>query len=385
MGSFTTYPSGFVPVYHPIKYTFVHNSALAIETLRVELVVTVNGTAHNYTYRIGYNTKSGSDYTFIFDVAQFVKQHLPPFSNQVSSAFRFSSTSFSAITNPEFLADVDVEVFPEYRNAAGALVDDTGDDAINDIKVLPSAYRRGDTKSLVVYTSATYHSFMTKRPSGATFCSNAEHSLTFYSDYSSLCVLYVNLYDSVGTNIHEYSHALTTIIGVNTFPITMSTYLAAYPTTVRAVVAVYWNGSNRITENYTMIVDKNCCTGYAFAWLNELGGVDNYTFCGENEVELSVNNEFAAQYDDGITTRLKGRYKTQSVASEVIQVRDLLSSADLDWIKYIIASHEVYVKIGSAWYNCVILDSQAITESNIKGMFEFNFTAQLSDVVTNHN
>jgi hypothetical protein len=385
MGTLTPPASSYNAVYHPIKYTFAHNSALAIETLRVELVVTVNGTAHNYTYRVGYNTKSGNDYTFIFDVSQFVKQHLPPFSSQVSSAFRFSSTSYT-VTNPEFLADIDVECFPEYRNAAGALVDDNGDDAANDLKALPASYRRTDTKNLNLYTSGTTtKAFLTKRPSGSTYCVNSETSLTFHCDYSSLVVLRVNLYNAAGSNIYEYPHNLTTVIGINTIPLTLATYLAAYPTAVRAVVAIYWNGANRISENYTMLLDNNCCTGYTFSWLNELGGVDNYTFCGENEVQMSVDSSFASQYDDGVTTRLKGNYKTQSVIGEVLQVRDLLSTTDIDWIKYILASHEVYVKIGASWYNCVILDSSAITESNINGMFEFNFTARLSDIVTNHN
>ena len=63
----------------------------------------------------------------------------------------------------------------------------------------------------------------------------------------------------------------------------------------------------------------------------------------------------------------------------------MIPAIDLDWVKYILASHEVYVKIGSNWYNTVILDATAITESNIQGMFDFSFTARLSDVVTNHN
>jgi hypothetical protein len=382
--AFTTVPSGAQAVYHPIKFVFEHTSSLAIETLRIELVVTVNGTAHPYTYRIGYSSKVGTTYTFNFDVSQFVKQHLPPFSSQVSSAFRFSSTSYT-VANPDFSAELDVSAYPEYRNGSGALADDTGDDSNNDIKVLPAAYRRSDTKSLTAYVASTYNKFFTKRPSGSTFCSNTDTSLTFWSDYSSLCVMYVNLYNAAGSNLHEYAHALTTGIGVNTVPIDWATYLAAYPTTVRALVQVNWNGANRITEQYNIILDKNCCSGYQFSWLNELVGVDTYSFCGENEVQMSVDSSFASQYDDGITTRLKGNYKTQSVIGEVIQVRDLLSTADIDWIKYILASHEVYVKIGSDWYNCVLLDSSAITESNINGMFEFNFTARLSDIVTNHN
>jgi hypothetical protein len=384
MGSFTSFPSGFKPCYHPIKYTFSHTSSNAIETARIELTVTVNGTAHNYTYRIGYTTKSGNDYTFTFDVSAFCKQHLPPFSSQVSSAFRFGSVSYT-VSNPEFLADVDLHVYPEYRNGSGALVDDTGDDSFSDVKVLPASFRRTDTKTLEAYTTATYHSFMTKRLSGSIYCSNTDTSLTFYSDYSSLCVMYVNLYNAAGSNLHEYAHSLTTVIGINTVPIDWVTYLAAYPTTTRAIVQVNWNGANRITEQYTINLDKNCCSGYQFTWLNEVGAPDTYTFCGENETQITTDNSFASQYDDGVTTRLKGNYKTQSVVGEVLQVNDLLSYTDMNWIKYILASHEVYVKIGSDWYNCVILDSSAITESNIKGMFEFSFTARLSDIVTNHN
>lgn len=401
MGTWAS-PSGVQAVYHPIKFTFTHNSLLAIESLRC--VVTITDPASSvfyYNMRIPYTSKvaaiSGFDYTFVVDVSAFCKQKLPPFTYQVSSAFRFGVVSYTNIDNPDFWISVAVTGYPEYRNAQGVLVDDSGNATSSSIRVLPAAYRRTDTKNLTDYTAATsnYNKFLTKRPSGSTWCVGDENTLSHYS----------SVYKTIpGANIIFYWEALSwtgntpspqyqvTVVEKNKdgqITICMNTLINAIPSNVtkikvsllRELSGVY----TRFSEEYQMVLQRNCCSGYTFSWLNELGGVDNYTFCGESEIELQTQNEFGEQYDDGITTRLKGYYKTDTVAGEVLQIRDLISGADLDWVKYILASHEVYVKIGTAWYNTVILDASAITESNVQGMFEFNFTARLSDVVTNHN
>jgi len=386
------------PVYHPIKFTVTHTSTLAIESVRCEITVTVNGTAHYYKIRIPYSTKVGNVYTFNYDLSAFCKQHLPPFTNQVSSAFRFSVVNYSDIDNPDFWAILVHSVYPEYRNSAGLLVDESGANATSyTIRVIPAAYRRTDTKNLTAYTNNTggYNKFLTKRPSGSVWCTNTEASLSFYS----------SLYKTVsGTTIIFYWEAkawtgstpspieLSTTVtknGDGQITIPLNTILANLPSNItkiqvsliRAVGSTY----TRFSELYDILIDRNCCSGVQFSWFNELGGVDNYAFCGEAETEFSVKNEFGQQYDDGVTTRLKSNYKTSSEIGEVIQVRDLLPATDVDWIKYILASHEVYVKIGSAWYNCVILDGATITESNMLGMFDFSFSARLSDVVSNHN
>lgn len=397
MGSFTVQPSGVQAVYHPIKYTFSHTSALAIESIRCDIEVLVNGTTHYYKMRIPYSTKVSTTYTFNFDLSSFAKQHLPPFTNQVSSSFRFSVVNYGVIDNPDFWAKLKVTAYPEYRNAQGQLVDDSGSASVDNIRVITAAYRRIDTKNLTAYTNNTggYNKFLTKRPSGSTWCLNSEASISLYN----------SVYKTVsGTDIIFYWEALTwtgstpspqyasTVVQKNSdgqVTIPLNTIFANLPSNItkfkismlRGVGSTY----TRFSEEYEIIPDRNCCTGINFSWMNELGGVDNYAFCGEIEREFKVGNEYGQQYDDGITTRLKGIYKTNSEVQETIVIRDLLPAADVDWIKYILASHEVYCKIGSGWYNCVIEDAATITESNMLGMFEFSFTARLSDVVTNHN
>ena len=404
MGSFTTQPSGAQAVYHPIKYIFSHTSALAIESVRFVITLTdANSSTFTYTVRIPYTTKvsvggGNFTYTFSLDASAFCKQKLPPFTYQVSSAFRFGVVNYSDIDNPDFWISIGVVGYPEYRNAQGVLTDEVGGSGSStSFRVLPASYHRTDTKNLTNYTAATggFNKFLTKRPSGSEWCLNSENSLSLYnSQYKTVS----------GTDIIFYWEALTwtgstpspqylsTVVykgkdGQVTVP--LNTLLNNLPTNITKIKVSMLRGIGstytRFSEEYEIIPVRNCCSGTTFSWLNELGGVDSYTFCGELETQFSVSNEYGQQYDDGITTRLKGIYKTSSEVGEVINVRDLLSAADLDWIKYILASHEVYVKIGSAWYNCVITDASAITESNIEGMYDFSFTARLSDVVVNHN
>jgi hypothetical protein len=404
MGSFSVQPSGAQAVYHPIKYTFVHVSTRAIESIRC--VININDPAANnfyYTLRVPYSSKvsagaSGYTYTFNFDISAFCKQKLPPFTYQVSSAFRFSVVNYANVDNPDFWILTTTAVYPEYRNAQGVLVDDSGNATSDTITVLPASYRRGDTKSLVKYVTSGITGFLTRRPLTETaatrWCLDQEASLSIFftqkKDTGQQIILYLEEWPT--GSVTPYTEAIE-LSKFNTGQITFSlnsvfnNIKTNYPSVnqVRLQIVISTTGYARKSEYAFLTFDRNCCSGYTFSWLNELGGVDNYTFCGESEIELQTQNEFGEQYDDGITTRLKGYYKTDTVAGEVLQIRDLISGADLDWVKYILASHEVYVKIGTNWYNTVILDANAITESNVQGMFEFNFTARLSDVVTNHN
>lgn len=403
MGTFTTQPSGVQAVYHPIKYTFTHTSTQAIESLRCLITLTdPASTQFFYTIRIPYTSKVSAGggsftYTFNIDISAFCKHKLPPFTYQVSSAFRFSVVNYGDIDNPDFWISALVTAYPEYRNAQGVLTDDTGNATSSSVRVIPAAYRRTDTKNLTDYTAATggFNKFLTKRPSGSEWCLNSENSLSVYnSQYKTVS----------GTDIIFYWEALTwtgstpsplylsTVVQKNKdgqVTIPLNTILNDLPSNITKIKVSMLRGIGstytRFTEEYQIFPVRNCCTGYTFSWLNELGGVDSYTFCGEAEIEMQTQNSFGEQYDDGITTRLKGYYKTDTITGEVIQIRDMLAATDVDWIKYILASHEVYVKIGSSWYNTVILDATAITESNVQGMFDFSFTARLSDVVTNHN
>lgn len=405
MGTFTTQPAntGASAVYHPIKYTFEHNSTLAIETLRCLIEVRDGvGTQFYYTIRVPYSAKTlftGTTYkyTFYIDVSAFCKHKLPPFTYQVSSAFRFGLTSYTTIDNPDFWVDVKVSATPEYRNAQGALQDDGSATASNYSTVLPASYRRGDTKNLDKYVTSEITGWLTKRPltenNLSTWCLDQEASLSIYFTQKKQTGQFIQLYVEQWPTV---SGAYTETIELQKFQngqITFSlnaifnTIKATYPNVKQLRVQVGINPGTyaRKSEYAYLTLDRNCCTGYSFSWMNELGGVDNYTFCGEAEIEMQTQNEFGQQYDDGITTRLKGYYKTDTITGEVIQIRDMIPAIDIDWVKYILASHEVYVKIGSNWYNTVILDATAITESNIQGMFDFSFTARLSDVVTNHN
>lgn len=409
MGTFTTQPAttGASAVYHPIKYTFQHDSTLAVESLRCLIEVkdgALSPTTFPYTIRIPYTSKtllSGTTYRYIFniDVSTFCKQKLPPFTYQVSSAFRFGVVDYGNIDNPDFWAQVRVTGTAEYRNAQGILTDDTGAATSNWSTVLPASYRRGDTKNLNSYVTTGLASWLTKRPLGinntSKWCLNSENTLSIYFPNKKITSTKTIIldYESYPTptvyndlELFKYNTGQMTV-NLNTL---LNTLATTYPSvsTWRIGIGEYTlPGSTftRLSQFAYINIDRNCCTGYTFSWLNELGGVDSYTFCGEAEIEMQTQNEFGQQYDDGITTRLKGYYKTDTVVGEVIQIRDLLSAADVDWIKYILSSHEVYVKIGSNWYNTVILDATAITESNVQGMFDFSFTARLSDVVTNHN
>ncbi|NCX56792.1 MAG: hypothetical protein EBW87_06305, partial [Burkholderiaceae bacterium] len=299
----------------------------------------------------------------------------------------------------DFWVDVKVSATPEYRNAQGLLQDDGSATASNYSTVLPASYRRGDAKNLDKYVTSGITGWLTKRPltenNLSTWCLDQEASLSIYftqkkqTGTGQVIQLYVEQWPTVGGAYAETIELQKFQSGQITFSLNsiFNTIKATYPNVKQLRVQVGINAGTyvRKSEYAYLTLERNCCTGTTFSWLNELGGVDSYTFCGELETQFSVSNEYGQQYDDGITTRLKGIYKTSSEVGEVINVRDLLSAADLDWIKYILASHEVYVKIGSAWYNCVITDASAITESNIEGMYDFSFTARLSDVVVNHN
>ena len=406
MGSFTTQPSGAQAVYHPIKYLFDHNSTLAIESVRAVIeFVDAPGTSFYYTIRVPYSAKTlvaGTTYKYSFniDVSAFCKQKLPPFTYQVSSAFRFGSTSLSNIDNGDFWGKVRITCHPEYRNAQGVLVDDTGNATSNYSNVLTASFRRSDTKNLNSYvTTSTTTKFLTKRDLSSTtqtkWCLNDENSLSVFfaaktittSPTSEILLNWESLDGLVGGDyVLTKNQAGQITVGLNAiFTAISNAGQTKFKMRIGSRTPATTGTFSQITEWAYITLDRNCCSGTTFSWLNELGGVDSYTFCGELETQFSVSNEYGQQYDDGLTTRLKGIYKTSSEVGEVINVRDLLSAADLDWIKYILASHEVYVKIGAAWYNCVITDASAITESNIEGMYDFSFTARLSDVVVNHN
>ena len=400
MGSFTTQPSGAQAVYHPIRYVFSHESTLPIESVSCLIEVkdgALTPTTFYFNVRVPYTSKTlvtGSTYRYVFniDTSAFSKQKLPPFTYQVSSAFRFSVVNYVNIDNPDFWVETRIKCTPEYRNSQGQLVNDTGDATSNWVVVLPAAYRKTDTKNLTAYTNNTggYNKFLTKRPSGSVWCTNTEASLSLYNSlYKTVSGTDIIFYwedldnsaNYLSTAVYKYNNGQVTIPLNSILSAISSSIKRIKVSMLRGVSGVY----TRFSEEYQILLDRNCCTGVQFSWLNELGGVDNYSFAGEAETEFSVKNEFGQQYDDGITTRLKANYKTSSEIGEVIQVRDLLPATDVDWIKYILASHEVYVKIGSAWYNCVILDGATITESNMLGMFDFSFSARLSDVVSNHN
>lgn len=398
MATINTQPQNAVSAYEPAKYVVTSiNTASLVE----KMVVTVRRTSGSTTIAILYRdwirrTGSGPAYTYQFevDVAGILQAELRPISSARTQQFLVLGSLQVDCTNSYLQYNVRFDFL--FRSPSTNLLADLGDTITsNNVVVFPTirprknltdqfrnARWRNGSVSVPQYLLNTY-------TTAAIPIALDEHYPICYITSGLTAWLRIREIRANGTTRTTYlslgAVAGTTdkLVATNVSPNTLLSIGAGnydagqkpeFLTTVRYSVALTNNSLQVISFEHTFDIVTRCAGGLRLAWLNQLGGVDIYTFDAkvvegvESSSEIGIRPNIWASATEVPLPEARGSFKPTTTRNEYYEVETRILRPDMTvFVSQILTSAEVYIvdpTIGLNPYRSVIIADGQIIESD---------------------
>lgn len=379
MATVNSAPTVAVSAYEPAKYIVTSiTTASQIE----KIVVNVRSAASGGGVLLGTLYKdwrrrvfvAGSSYTYEFevDISGLLQSLLAPASNARSRQFLLPATQ-NIDCNTSYL-----QYFMEFRflfrDPATNTLADLGDLERINTGVTVFNVIRPNASILQMFKDSLYRIFGFAPPFQKLYNYNTGTQIPIkFSDHYQLvfnanAFWFIEIVETLtnGTTHSSYYNPGTTIRTSSTkiFSINIGpNYLKAlassnydggikplFTTTVSYTICLTNSAKSQLTERLTFQVMPECQSGLRLAWLNQLAGVDMYTFDArvvtgvEGKSEIGIRPNVWASATEVALPDSRGSYKPFVQRDEYYEVETRIVRAELaEFLSQILTSSEVYI------------------------------------------
>lgn len=399
MATINTQPQNAVSAYEPAKYVVTSiNTASLVEKMVVTVRRTVGSTVVAVLYR-DWTRRSGSGpaytYQFEVDVAGILQSALRPISSARTQQFVLAGTLITDCSNSYLQYNVRFDFL--FRSPSTNLLADLGDTATSN-NVVAFNVIRPTGRIIEAFRSSRY-----RNGSTTVF----QYFLNYYTtlpipialnEFYPLCFItsgqtqYLRIVETRANGTTRTTHlslgilaGLTDRLGaVNVGPSLLLVIGAGnwepfgqfpeFLTTVSYKVALTNGFLQQVGFEFSFEIVTRCAGGLRLAWLNQLGGVDIYTFDArvvegvEGSSEIGIRPNIWTSADEISLPDAKGAFKPNTTRNEFYEVETRVLRPELaKFVSQILTSAEVYIvdsSLGLNPYRSVIIADGQIIESD---------------------
>jgi hypothetical protein len=380
MATVTSAPSNSVSIYEPVRYKVSSlSTASKIEKMVVNIRTaasgggTILGTLYrDWTRRTG----AGPAYSYEFDadISGVLQSVIGPTSSIRSRQFILPATA--NIDCNTFYTQYYMEFRFLYRDPANNTLADFGDVAYIDIAINAFSIIRPNKSVTEPFISSLYrypptpgtapfqklYNYNTGAPIPIKLTDY--YNLTFNTNFS----WYVRIVETLANNTTLTTFLIlpttirsvfSKIFSVNIGPAYLKSIATSnfdgslapnFTTTVSYKVCLMNSSKQQLTEELSFTVMPACQSGLRLAWLNQLAGVDMYTFDArvvtgvEGKSEIGIRPNIWASASEVALPDSRGSYKPFTQRDEYYEVETRIVRAELaEFLSQILTSSEVYI------------------------------------------
>lgn len=347
--------------YRPMRFRVVRTSTSKIKRIKVEL--TINNVKKD-TFYVDPISNSNNDYFFEFDIHTLIQAHLGPDRYAMNSAFEGIGLGGASLR-------VDPSLFVKYKLTNYTVTEGTdGLLTVNEIAdVSNDLYAVSASPSKVLNGQLTRFSFVGPKIIPLTLGNQfivgktEDHLISFLGHgITHMCVVwgsgsaYAQVNDStsqyakwnVGCGPGNLSKVGWIMTSGGTFPSDWSAIKEYFVFFGVPNNSWLFNVEER-TERIHFKVQERC--GLRLYWINRLGGVDQFTFQG-NQItsengggqELPISGNWATA-SPRMNPATHETIRLNSISNNEIAVTDVITDDEAKWVKEVATSPEIYAVV----------------------------------------
>lgn len=309
------------------------------------------------------------NYIFEVDVSAYLQRYLAPNREKSSMFGELSGLDYSV--NSDAFGELVVFFLYAIEQADGIIDDPAFQETATPIDCAIAKRQNGELRSLDQFFGPLIQ-FLTKRPQPFTTSPNCASFLSFYNDQVTMNCMRLVLLDSLGAtvstnytqNAFSATDQNTAAVGYENIDASLSnewlngddkpnlsnaaSYLVDFGTVTTDIdgnVLSY----TALTEQVLYEIDPICNKKLKLFWLNDLGGVDDYTlpFVSLNAVIGSDSFEKPLAWDAGAASPHAqydyGRLRNNITAQRKYTIETRVAPSVAKWLRELLTSAEIYL------------------------------------------
>lgn len=389
-------PDTVSAAYRPIKFRVIHSDNDPVRAIKVELLV---NSVKELEFYVNPTIVSGNNYTFDFDVSILLQRFLGPYRDETNIGFTgFNKGGAGVSVDKKLFAKYKLRNFTVIENEDGLLTVSTTPDESNDFFVLSASPDKKLNGQLIDYAYTGTKVNPLTRGLEFTVGKNDGHMIGFLGKgITHMLVVAGNnsAIASINTDVNVQGKWWTGCgprnLSQTGWIMTSGTFLSDF-SSVDSYYVVFgipnssWVlGLEERTERIQFSIQERC--GLRLYWLNRLGGIDQFTFTGQQITEQIAQGQVLPVAGAwGINSPrmapdVHESVKLNATAQDEIQVRCAISDTEAAWVKDLGTAPEVYVEVDGKLTAVQISNGSFRIEQSDRYTHEVSFTV-LSDSLT---
>ncbi|NJO28571.1 MAG: hypothetical protein HC874_14275 [Richelia sp. SL_2_1] len=411
--AFTVTPNLISPCYRPVVFRWTATSTENVQ--RVLVKVYVYGQLVTSYYKIPVYS-SGDDYTFDIDVHQVLIESSAPRTGHISSIFG-NLGEYGVVNNSDVIGSFYIDVFLQYRSSVTGLLETIGEEekeTSDTFYFIPATRQSWESMHLDSYYDAIASppwKVLSNAPDNRSIGLSEDAFVSILAKGIDICHVYLKLKDGsdqfaqwiinpapenvsmltigVGTaNLQGAFPFFTDVDGNGFLPLNFID-IVYYTVTFGKYTSGVPSSYVLLTEPIRFDVVHRCGYAKQLFWMNRLGGIDQFTFEGEQQLKQRSGGEIKRKRPEWSLVQaqrsfpyFKGNFKDSITSVLLWEITQNFDDPYPYWLRELKTASEVYLLQYEQYNNVTIENGETTLEDARKDGNDFNLTIQLEDETT---